>query len=160
MRLEQARAYCAIVGVPFKLSSSNSRFRFGAGRSRSLSKIPIIITTSRRIFLPWIDVFFQYIPLLIDLDVLDKHYLQILSAFENWSVSASNGWYRSGESKGYFIGSGTWNAHFLQPTPARTSPQAFPTLFLKEIVQLISPCQTGAAHPRKNAYLRRNSTIM
>jgi len=90
---QQALAYCNEVGVPFKPSPSRTRFRFGAGRSQSLGKIPFAIPTPQSILTLWVDVVPQDIPLLIGLDVLDKYSLQVLSVYnelecvrEKWRV--------------------------------------------------------------------------
>lgn len=77
--LRQARAYCAEVGVPFKPLPSSSRFSFGAGKSKYLSKIPLVVSTPQTLTSLHVDFVPQDIPFLIGLDIMDKYSLQVLS---------------------------------------------------------------------------------
>lgn len=129
MSLQQAKAYCQRVCTPLKRTPSLSRFRFGAGRSKSLGKIPVVIPTPQKLQQLWIDVVLQDIILLIRIDILDKKYLQILSVFffcfflsvfnglecvrENWRIPIT---------VPTLLGMGPLHTHVLFPIPTRTHP--------------------------------------
>lgn len=92
--MKQAKAYCDQVGIDFNPVRSQTLFRFGKGRSRSLGKIPFVISTPQNILTIWVDVVPQNIPMLIGLAVLDRYSFQILSVYnelecvrEKWRVS-------------------------------------------------------------------------
>ena len=91
--LNQAKAYCAGVGIAFQPVYASTRFRFGAGRSQAIGKIPIVIPTPQTFFTIWVDVIPEDIPFLIGLNTLDRYSLQVLSVTnelecvkDNWKI--------------------------------------------------------------------------
>lgn len=69
----QAQLYCAAARIPFKLSPSNTIFRFGNGKQRSLGKIPVRIPTpiGTTLFRN-VDVVAADVPLLLGFDFMDE----------------------------------------------------------------------------------------
>ena len=89
--LSQAKAYCSEIRINFQPIRSETRFRFGVGRSKSIGKIPIIVPTPETFFTVWVDVIPEDIPFLIGLDILDKYSLQLLSV-HNELECVREGW--------------------------------------------------------------------
>jgi hypothetical protein len=89
----QAKAYCAENSIPFAPRKSRLTFSFGDRTFQSLGTIPVLVPTPGSTIRLVVDIVRPDVPLLICLDNLDIHGLQILSvtnqlecAKENWRM--------------------------------------------------------------------------
>jgi hypothetical protein len=78
--IRQAENYCRETGRPLKLTESNLLFRFGdAIPRRSLRTLPVCMPTPDGALAFSADVVDAEVPLLLGMDTLDKHRLQLLT---------------------------------------------------------------------------------
>lgn len=88
----QAKAYCEMAGIKFKSKPSNTRFKFGDGIFASIGSIPIRIPKPNGGFIPVeIDAIRANVPMLIGLEVMDKHKL-VADNVDNKLVSKKGNW--------------------------------------------------------------------
>lgn len=76
--LDQAKLYCKESGINLKLFNSNNKFLFGTYPSKSLGKMKLLMPTPGNSIQIDVDVVEENVPLLIGIDVMDKHSIQPL----------------------------------------------------------------------------------
>jgi hypothetical protein len=87
----QALAYCRQNGNPMRLRHSNSTFVFADQRCKSSGMLTVSLPTPGSTLNLDVDVVTPYIPMLLGLDILDKHGLQFLNT-ENELESVKEHW--------------------------------------------------------------------
>lgn len=71
--------YCSSNNIPFELSHSHRKLKLASLVTRALGRMKILIRTSGGTIRLRVDVVPQDVPLLVGLDVMDRHRLQFLS---------------------------------------------------------------------------------
>jgi hypothetical protein len=72
MGLVQARRYCRLLGVPFRLAPTSNVFRFGTHVHRSMGRLAVLVPLPMSYYAATaIDVVDSDVPLIIGLDYLD-----------------------------------------------------------------------------------------
>ena len=89
--LSQAHAYCREYRIPFAPTTSTSRFIFGDQECASLGKLNILVPCPGTDLKVCVDIVQPSVPLLLGIDTLDKHKLNVLSV-ENELHSVVFGW--------------------------------------------------------------------
>lgn len=92
--LNQARAYCRAMQIPFKMKPSRVQFRFGDGTYSALGSLKISIPTPQGSSISWnFDVVKADVPMLIGLDLLDEFKLvvnnvtnKLMCLTQKWSL--------------------------------------------------------------------------
>jgi hypothetical protein len=171
--MQQALCYCRMASKQLEFIPSNRVFRFGDETCTSSGSFEISIPTPDGCLQASVDVVKPDIPLLIGLDLMDKHRLQFLSVSDELehSPASGKGWKIPVTRKhghGYLVWSSSavhytrpqlqkLHQHFYHPSTSklmnvlkRASPESVTKetkTLLDDIVQACQACQVYSSSP-------------
>eukprot|EP00171_Calliarthron_tuberculosum_P005221 IDg5221t1 len=173
--LQQAKAYCREINIPFELLKDSQMFRFGKGNSKAIGKIQLVIPTPGSMIVIKVSVIRENIPFLIGLDVMDRYSLQTLTVFnkiqcvsESWEVPATRKFghvYWVWESLAdTFLSKATLKRlhhHLMHPSAkklynilGRANPKTFGPHLLPILKEISNSCNTCQIFSPRNLYFR------
>lgn len=125
----QGRFYCQGAHVPYKLSPSQTRFRFGNGLQRSLGTIPVRIPTRvGSILFRDVDAVAADVPLLLGLDFMDYEGLCVDNNIDE-VICKRDGWSdKLTRKSGHLIWTWTWNEVLFTRAESTKLHKHFPPL--------------------------------